>query len=177
MPRIQALTQSNDPATSTLLNTVKQKKGKVPNIVATMANSVAVANAYLGFSQALATGSLSARLREQIALVVGQNNGCNYCLAAHTAIGKSAGLSENETQEARKGKSTDPKVEVALRFAGDMIERRGNMSDEQLQSLRQAGYSEGEITEIVANVAINIFTNYFNHVADTDIDFPLAPAL
>lgn len=178
MPRIQPVNKDNaDPATANLLGTVKKKLGVVPNIIATMANSTAVANAYLGFSQSLSGGSLPARLREQIALVVGETNNCGYCVAAHTARGKGAGLTEAETCDARRAQSKDEKEEAALVFAQKVVSERGWISDEDVQHVRQAGYTDGEIGEIVANVALNIFTNYFNHVAGTEVDFPAAPEL
>lgn len=178
MPRIQPVNKDNaDPATANLLGTVKKKLGIVPNIIATMANSTAVANAYLGFSQSLSGGSLPARLREQIALVVGETNNCDYCVAAHTALGKGAGLTEAETCDARRAQAKDEKEEAALVFAQKVVSERGWVSDEDVQRVRQAGYTDGEIGEIVANVALNIFTNYFNHVAGTEVDFPAAPEL
>lgn len=178
MPRIEPVRREDaDTATAQLLDGVKKKMGMVPNLVATMANSTAVANAYLGFSQSLSTGTLPPRLREQIALVVGETNACDYCLAAHTALGKRAGLSEQETYAAREAAVEDEKERVALEFARDVVSERGHLPDERLQQLREAGYTDGEIAEIVANVALNIFTNYFNHVADTEVDFPQAPAL
>lgn len=178
MPRIQPIDQSStDAATAELLRSVKKKLGAVPNIVATMANSPAVANAYLAFSQSLSTGSLPPRLREQIALVVGETNGCGYCVAAHTALGKRAGLSEQETCNARRAVAADDKESVALEFAQEIVSDRGHVSDAGVQQVRRAGYTDGEIAEIVANVALNLFTNYFNHVAETEVDFPAAPEL
>ena len=102
MARLQPVSKDTNDQAASLLDGVQKKLGMVPNIIATMANSTAVANAYLGFSQSLAGGSLPARLREQIALVVGETNGCDYCVAAHTALGQKAGLSEQETCDARK---------------------------------------------------------------------------
>ncbi len=178
MVRIPPVTKETAcPATATLMEAVKKKMGVVPNLIATMANSAAVANAYLGFSQSLAGGSLSARLREQIALVVGETNGCGYCIAAHTALGKSAGLSEQETCDARCAVASGGKEQTALQFARRIVAERALVSDEDVQQVRQAGYTDGEIAEIVANVALNIFTNYFNHVAGTEVDFPAAPEL
>ena len=178
MPRIQPINQNTaDAATTELLGSVKKKLGTVPNIISTMANSHAVANAYLGFSQSLSTGSLSPRLREQIALIVGETNGCGYCVAAHTALGKRAGLSEQETCDARRAVASDSKEGDALEFARKIVSDRGHVSDDDVQQVRKAGYTDGEIAEIVANVALNIFTNYFNHVAGTEVDFPVAPAL
>lgn len=178
MPRIHPVNRNTaDSKTTNLLGSVEKKMGLVPNIIATMANSPAVAQAYLGFSQSLSTGQLSARLREQIALVVGETNNCEYCLAAHTALGKGAGLTEGETCDARRAEAQDDNERAALQFARTMVNERGRVSDDDLQAVRQAGYDDGQIAEIVANVALNIFTNYFNHVAGTEVDFPVAPEL
>lgn len=178
MIRIQPVdTSSAPPATIELLAGVKKKMGVVPNIIATMAQSPAVANAYLGFSQALAAGSLTARLREQIALVVGEANNCDYCLAAHTALGKNAGLTEQETFDARRAAASNDKEASALQFAQQIAINRGVVEDEDVERVRAAGYTDGEIGEIVAAVSLNVFTNYFNHVAGTEIDFPAAPEL
>jgi uncharacterized peroxidase-related enzyme len=178
MTRIRPVTQNTpDAGTAELLNSVKKKIGSVPNLIATMANAPAVAKAYLGFSQTLAAGALPSRLREQIALVVGETNGCGYCVAAHTALGIGAGLTEQETRDARQGTSPLEKERVALAFARKLVQDRGIVADAELERVRQAGYSDGEISEIVANVALNLFTNYFNHVAGTEVDFPAVPRL
>lgn len=178
MQRIQPVHRDTaPPATAELLAGVHQQMGAVPNIISTMAQSTAVANAYLGFSHALAAGSLTARLREQIALVVGETNGCNYCVSAHTALGKQAGLSEPETCDARRATAADEQESRALQFARQIVSNRGVVADDDVERVRQAGYTDGEIAEIVANVALNLFTNYFNLVAGTEVDFPDAPTL
>ena len=178
MPRIQPVTlESADDAQTEVLQTAKKKMGKIPNIVATMANSPAVANAYLGFSQALAGGSLSPQLREQLALTVGQTNGCDYCVSAHAALGARAGLSDDDVAAARLADAADEKNRAALAFAKKLVDDRGYVGDADVEALRSAGYSNGEVAEIVAAVALNIFTNYFNHVAETEIDFPTVPQL
>jgi len=178
MPRIYPVTTDGaDKKTTDLLNTVKSKMGMVPNLISTMAQSPAVATAYLGFSQALSTGALPPSLREQIALTVGETNGCDYCVSAHSALGRGAGLAEESVLAARQAKASGAKENAALVFAKKMVDDRGLVSDNDLSELRDAGFSEGDICEIVANVALNIFTNYFNHVAGTDIDFPVAPEL
>lgn len=178
MPRIEpVIKETANSETTQLFAAVQKKMGTVPNLIATMANSPAVASAYLGFSQSLTTGSLLSRLREQIALVVGETNGCDYCLAAHTTIGKGVGLTEEETCNARRAVASDDKEQAALQFARTIVAKRGLVSDEDVQQVRDAGYTDGEIAEIVANVALNIFTNYFNHVAQTEVDFPTAPEL
>jgi len=154
------------------LDAVQRKLGMTPNMTRTMAQSPAVLEAYLSFSAALGGGTLDAKLREQIALAVGELNRCQYCVSAHTAIGKMVGLNEKDLMASRRGTSPERKVEEALRFAQTVIARRGEVSDDDMGRLRQAGYSDGEIAEIVANVVLNIFTNYFNHVAQTEVDFP-----
>ena len=160
-----------------LLDAVKSKMGMVPNMTRAMANSPAVLNAYLQFSGALATGTLPVRNREQIALTIGHANGCNYCLAAHSAIGKMVGLTAEQILDSRRGNAIDAKSDVILKFSRKVLETKGHVSNEDVAAVREAGLNDGEIAETVANVALNIFTNYFNHVADTTVDFPLAPTL
>lgn len=176
MPRIQPIDRTTAPAkTQQLLDGVEKKLGMLPNLIATMAQSPAIVQAYLSFSQALSGGAIPGQLREQIALTVGQANQCGYCLAAHSAVGSSLGLSEDEIRDARTATSTDRKKEAALRFARRMVDTRGFVSDEDLEEVRSAGYGEPEIAELIGNVAFNIFTNYFNHVAHTEVDFPAVP--
>jgi len=160
-----------------LLDAVQAKLGVTPNMASTMANSPAVLDAYLGFSGGLAKGELSTQLREQIALVVAETNACEYCLAAHSALGKSVGLAQTAILESRRGEDDDPRTAAALSFSVRVVRERGRVTDEDVAALRHAGYGDGEIAEIVANVALNVFTNYFNHVAGTEVDFPAAPDL
>lgn len=177
MSRIHPVERNANSTTRELFAAVEKKLGIVPNLVSTMANSPVVAQAYLGFSQTLSGGLLPAPLREQIALTVGETNQCDYCVAAHCFLGSKAGLSESELAEARHGSASDEKTNAALVFARKIVEDRGHVTDEDVEEVRQVGYSDGEIAEIVANVALNIFTNYFNHVADTEVDFPSVPSL
>lgn len=178
MPRLNPI----DPATATgkakdLLDGVQKKMGGTPNIFRTFANSPAVLEAYLGFSGALGKGTLSPQVREQIALIVGQTNDCDYCLAAHTTIGKMVGLSEDQLLASRRAEAAEGETAAILRFARKLVTDRGNVSDADVQALRQAGLDDAAIAEVVANVALNLFTNYFNHVAGTEVDFPPAPAV
>ncbi|HSR63884.1 MAG TPA: carboxymuconolactone decarboxylase family protein [Gammaproteobacteria bacterium] len=178
MPRIRPINEKTaDPVATEILEMVRKKMGSIPNLITTMVNSPAVARAYLGFSQALSTGNLPPRLREQIALLVGEANNCEYCVAAHTVLGKGAGLSEEETRNARMGFSSDRKERAVIEFARQVVYQRGKVSDEDVEQVRTAGYTDGEISEIVANVVLNVFTNYFNLVAGTEVDFPAAPTL
>lgn len=173
MPRLNAIDpQEATGKTKELLDGVQAKFGMVPNLMRTFANSPAALAGYLNFSGALGGGLLNAKLREQIALTVADANSCEYCLSAHTAIGKLVGLNENELVASRHAGSTDAKTDAALKFAHQLVVKRGEVLDSEVQAVRAAGYSDGEITEIVANVALNILTNYFNHVAQTVVDFP-----
>lgn len=178
MPRIAAI----DPAAATghakeLLDAVKAKLGVVPNMTRAMVVAPAALDGYLGLSAALGRGVLPARVREQLALGVGEANGCDYCVAAHTALGKGAGLTDAEVSASRRGAAADPKADALLRFARVLTERRGRVGDAEVAAARAAGATDAELAEVVAHVALNVFTNYFNHVADPDIDFPKAPAL
>jgi uncharacterized peroxidase-related enzyme len=178
MPRIDPVDRATAPAkTQQLLDQVERTLGTVPNIIATMAQSPALTAAYLGFSEALSQGSVRPTLREQIALAVSQNNQCDYCLAAHSAIGSSLGLSEDQVRDARTATSPDRKIEIALQFARRVAEQRGFVANADLDAMRTAGYSEAAIVEIVGYVALTVFTNYFNHVAETEVDFPTAAEL
>ena len=178
MTRLTPVNRENaDAKTVQLLEGVEKKLGLVPNMIATMAQSNAVANAYLGFSSALARGQLSAHIREQIALAVGQKNSCDYCVAAHTAIGSGAGLDESALLAARQAQAEDQKTNAILRFAVQMVDQRGHVADADVAELKEQGLTEGEVAEVIANVALNLFTNYFNHVADTEVDFPAPPEL
>lgn len=172
MPRIKPIqiTESEGPSRQ-MLETVQRNLGMVPNLLKTMAHSSAVLSGYLSFTQALST-ALNAPLREQIALTVAGSNQCDYCASAHTALGAKTGVEADELARNLRAESGDIRTQAALQFARLVIEKRGLVSDEDLNNVRAAGYSESQIAEIVAVVALNTFTNYFNHVAGTEIDFP-----
>ena len=162
-----------DGKAKTLLENVGKALGMVPNLMRTLAHSPAALEAYLGFGKALGGGSLSAKLREQIALTVTNVNACEYCASAHTALGKKFGLDASELKRNLQASSRDPKIEAALQFARSVVVRQGWVTDEELKHVREAGYSDGEIIEIIATTAITIFGNYFHHVAETEVDFPV----
>jgi len=162
---------------SDVLAFVREEMGVVPNGIATMANSPAVARAYLAFAKEMAGGVLPARVRQQIALVISEANRCWYCESLHTALGVRAGLNPTEALSARRGFSTRPREREAMAFALAVQTRRGAVTDAEFRRVRNAGYSDGEITEIVGHVALNMLTNTINRVAGTPIDFPLAPEL
>jgi uncharacterized peroxidase-related enzyme len=152
-------------------------KGKHLNIFKGMANSGAALDAYVSLSGALANSTLSPAEREAIALTLAEANQCEYCTAAHTMIGKSVGLSEADTLALRGGSVSDPKLAALRSFVIALRERQGAVSDDELAAIRSAGYDDGHVAEMVACYAMNIYTNYFNHVNDTAVDLPAAPEL
>lgn len=178
MPRLTALNlETATGQAHRLLKGAESKLGFAPNIMRTMANSPAVLQGYLDFSGALSKGRLSAKFREQIALTVSEVNDCRYCLAAHSAIGRTVGLSEEAINDSRRGESPDVREAAALEFTRQVVSNRGQVTDEEVGKLRKAGFTDGEITEILGNIALTLFTNYFNHVAGTEVDFPTASEL
>jgi uncharacterized peroxidase-related enzyme len=173
MSRLQALApQSATGKVKDLFAAVSAKLGMVPNMMRTMANSPAVLEGYLNLSGSLARGTLPARTREQLALALSQANECDYCLAAHSTIGKSLGLTAEQIRDSRRGTAVDSRTDALLRFARKVLDARGAVSDQDLQDVRAAGFDDGAIAEVVAHVALNVFTNYFNQLARTVIDFP-----
>jgi uncharacterized peroxidase-related enzyme len=174
MTRIPAL----DPTTTTdkthaNLQGVQKMLGAIPNLFRTAAQSPAVLDALVGMFGATSQTSLPARVRELIAMTVAETNGCDYCLSAHTALGKGAGLSDDALTKARDAIADEPKTRALLRFARQLVIERGRLSDDAHAAVRAAGASDREILEVVAVVVLNVFTNYINLVADTEIDFPV----
>jgi uncharacterized peroxidase-related enzyme len=164
-------------ASQPLLNAVKQQLGVVPNLFRLVANSTPALEGYLGMSGALAKGELPAATRERIALAVAQINGCNYCLSAHTYLASNlAKLDEAEIRANRQGGSLDGKADAAVRFAAKVATLRGHVTSEDFQAVKAAGYSDAQVIEIVQHVALNVWTNYLNSMAQTDIDFPVVMA-
>jgi uncharacterized peroxidase-related enzyme len=178
MSRLLAL----DPAQTTgktrsLLDGVGKKLGVVPNVIRTLATSPAALEGYLGLSGALGAGRLPAKLREQIALAVAEANGCEYCLAAHSLLGRNAGLADDDVLAARRGDAADARARAALRFVLAVVASRGGVGDTELERVRGAGFDDGEIAEIIAHVALGVLTNYLNRVAHTEVDFPKVASL
>jgi uncharacterized peroxidase-related enzyme len=161
-------------ASQPLLQAVNKQLGLVPNLFRLVGTSPAALEGYLGLNGALGKGKLDARTRERIALAVAEINGCSYCLSAHSYLGKNmAKLSDSEISANRAGGSEDPKANAAVRFAVRIVTERGHVSDDDLASVRQAGYDDAQLLEIVLHVALNTLTNYVNEVAKTEIDFPV----
>jgi len=176
MNRIPHLSiDQTSPEVATTLNAVKSRIGMVPNLFSTFAHAPVVLNAYLNFSEQLTKGKLTAKQREIISLTVGQINACQYCLSAHTLMSKGAGLSLEETYHARQGRATDAKDAAVAQLAHSIATNKGQITDVELQSAKEAGLNDELIIEIIANVALNVLTNFTNNVAQTKIDFPEVP--
>lgn len=165
----------SSPVTSQpMLEAVQRQLGSVPNLFRVVGNSPAALEGYLGLNGALGRGTLEAKTRERIALVVAELNGCDYCLSAHTYLGKNlAKLDDGEIAASREGGSSDPKAAAALRFASKVVTSRGHVSDADVNAVKAAGYDDAQVVEIVLHVALNTLTNYVNEVAKTEIDFPV----
>jgi uncharacterized peroxidase-related enzyme len=173
MPRIAPIdTAHADTDVRATLSAVKTKIGMVPNLFSTFAQSPAVLNGYLAFLDALSKGALTAAQREIVALTVAQANECQYCLSAHTLMGKGAGLSAADIRKAREGEAANAVDATVALFARRVVETRGQVTDADIAAARAAGLDDARIVEVIANVAINVLTNYTNNVALTDIDFP-----
>ena len=173
MSRLTAVNLENPTGkTAELFHSIQTKLGFVPNMMRTMANSPSLLESYLNFSSTLGKGSIGSRLSEQIALVIATENRCDYCLAAHTAIGKMVGLTDELIDATRNGNSINERTDAALAFARSVVKARGRISDADLNAIKEADFNEGEIVEIVGHVALNVFTNYINNAARTEIDFP-----
>jgi uncharacterized peroxidase-related enzyme len=174
MPRIQPLDSATvTGAAAEQLATTKKMFGSVPNMFATAAQSPAAITAMNGFFAALGKGALGGKIGEQVAIAVAQSNNCEYCLSAHTAIGGMHGVSPANLASARVGRSDDAKAQAAITLALDIVRTKGRVSDATLAAAHASGLNDGEIVEVVGHVALNIFTNYLNNLAGTDVDFPV----
>lgn len=160
-----------------LFDMIQTKMNTVPNIFKGMGNSPAALKGYFALSDAAAQTSLSPQLREQIALAVAQANSCNYCLSAHCLIAKSTGLGDSAIQQARHGQSANQKDSAILAFAKKVVDKKGHVQGDDVAQLRTVGVSDQELVEIILVITVNMFTNYFNNVTGTEIDFPPAPQL
>lgn len=163
------------PAIGGALDAIQAKLGVLPNMFRTFAHTPVALDAYMQLSGATAKGKLNAKQREQIALVVGETNACGYCIAAHGAIGKMVGLSEGQIMQARNGEAEAPRDAAVLTLARRIVETRGHVPTTELDAFKAAGFDDAAILEVLTNVVLNIFTNYTNHIAGTEIDFPVVP--
>jgi uncharacterized peroxidase-related enzyme len=155
-----------------LLDAVQAGLGMVPNFIRVLANSPAALSAFLGLHGIASAGELDPQTRERIALSVAEQNACQYCVSAHTAIGRKVGLDSHEMLANRQGRSSDAKAEAALIFARALVAHTGQVSKTEVDAVRLAGHSDGEIIEIITHVAMNIFTNLLGKATQVEIDFP-----
>ena len=166
--------ESSPPGSQASLGAVARSLGSVPNLFRLVANSPAALKGYLALSGAVASSTLDPKTQERVALVVAEQNGCDYCLSAHTYLGRNvATLDDAEITANRNGSSNDMQAAAAVRFAAQLVRSRGHLADADVQAVKAAGYSDAQIVEIVLAVALNTFTNYVNEVARTEIDFPV----
>ena len=179
MTRIPVHTVDSAPEGSRdALKALEATFGKVLNIHGAMAHSPAVLETYVAIQSALQDkGTLDNKLREVIALAVANVDQCSYCQAAHTAGGKAAGLSQQQTIDIRRGQVDDPELQALVTLVREQAGNVGHVQDSTWQAALDAGWSDSELTETSAVVALNLFTNYFNHLVSTDLDLPAAPAL
>lgn len=177
MSRLAIPTRDEAPAASQpVLDAVHKQLGVVPNMFRLISQSPAALQGFAANNGAL-TQALDVKTRERIALAVAQVNGCDYCLSAHTYLGLNlAKISPEEVALNRRGESGDARAHAAVAFAAKIVRERGHVSDDEIKAVRDAGYSDGEIVEIVSITAENVFTNLLNTIAETDIDFPVVRA-
>jgi uncharacterized peroxidase-related enzyme len=171
MNRIALVTQPEDPQAQEAFDGLKRAYGRVPNFYAVLAQSPAALRAMLAFDEAVDTGRLDAKLAERVALLSAQFNRCAYCLSAHSAAARAAGLSPDEIAAARHGVAEDRRTAIALQVAKEMLENAGDVSSESLAAARAEGYDDGDLVELLALLASNIFSNYLSRLAETEIDY------
>jgi uncharacterized peroxidase-related enzyme len=173
MSRINTVTKETaNPEQKALLDAIHSKLGIVPNFLGVFANSPDALKAFLGLHEITESGNLDGQTGERIALAVAQDNGCEYCLSAHTAIGRKAGLTSDEMEANRAGTSHDSKAAAAVIFAKALNDNLGNVTQAELNAVREAGYNDAEIVEIITHVGMNILTNLIGKASQVDIDFP-----
>ena len=173
MPRIHPIAIENAPeGARPILENIQSGLGRVPNLLATFGHSTAALNSYVMQKEALAKGGLGVQFGESIAIAMASFTGCGYCASAHDAIGKGAGLSDNERVLNRKGEASDPKVQAGINMAKSIVETRGWSNDEAFAAAKAAGLSDAEVLEVLAIAMFNLYTNYANHFLETENDFP-----
>lgn len=167
----------SDPALASSLDAVQRQLGVLPNMFRVFAHTPVALNAYLQLAGVAGSGRLDARQREQIALAVAAANGCDYCTAAHAAIGQKVGLAPGQIDQARQARAVDPRTQALLVLAQRIVSTRGHVPTAELDAFKASGFDDAAILEVLVNVVLNIYTNYTNHLARTEVDFPLPAAL
>ncbi|WP_136611915.1 carboxymuconolactone decarboxylase family protein [Sinomonas albida] len=180
MPRIPAHTLDTVPGASREhAERLARRMGRFMNIHAGMAHSPVVIAAYQGIQKAIAEqGTFDARTREAIALAVGNQNGCDYCQGAHTVSARKAGLDDEQILALRAGEvGFDPRLAALTEVARAASADNGYVPEPVWQAALDAGWTDTELAEAFAHIAVNLFTNYFNHYAHTELDVPAAEPL
>jgi len=173
MSRIKIVTdQAASPDQKALFDAIQGQLGMVPNFLRVIGNSTVALKSFLGLYGVAGAGSLDALTRERIALALAEQNACEYCVSAHTAIGRQAGLSGEEMQANRAGTSQDAKAAAAVKFARALVEYKGGVTTEDIADVRKAGYSDADLVEIILHVGMNLITNILGKASRVDIDFP-----
>jgi uncharacterized peroxidase-related enzyme len=173
MTRIPAIDPLQaDSATQERLRAIETAMGKTPNLFKTVAASPTALAVLMQLRDTLAHGTLRIKTRETLALALAEYHSCDYCLSAHAVSSTRAGMDDADVSAARRGTSSDPRNDAAVKFALAVAKSRGSVTDDEFAAIRAAGYDDGQIMEIIANVALNVFTNYVNKIAQTEIDFP-----
>jgi len=174
MQRIDPLdTDTSEETVAELFRNIRKKMGGVPNILKTMARSPAAIEAYLGFSASIEAGRFNAGQRELVAIAVAGENSCDYCASAHSALGKIAGLEQSDMQLIIAGGDLPGQEGALISLTRKIVNQRGVLSDSDIEQFCSAGFDHGHLVELVALISLNLFTNYFNHIAATEIDFPV----
>ena len=173
MPRIHTIDPTSATGeTAALFATARSMFGATPNFVTTAANAPAALDTLLGMFKGIANASLGAKFGEQVAIAVAQANGCAYCLSAHSALGGMLGLDAAALDGARRATAPDVKTTALLKLAVAIVDTRGDITDASLAQARAHGITDAEVIEVIAHVALNVFTNYLNNVSQTEVDFP-----
>lgn len=173
MSRINLVTDAQaNTEQQALYAAIQAQLGMVPNFLKIFANSPAALRAFLGLHGIANEGSLDPQTRERIALGLAEQNACEYCVSAHTAIGRKAGLSSAEIEANRAGTSQNAKASVAVKFARSLATNSGEVTTAELLEIRNAGYNDAEIVEIITHVGMNILTNILGKASRVEIDFP-----
>jgi len=170
--KLEVLSQENAPESARpLLNKAEEKYGFVPNILGVMANSPALLEAYMSLSQIFEKTDFSAAEKQTVLLAVSRENGCDYCMAAHSGIAKMQGVDEAVIQAINNGDQLpDDKLDALFKFTQAMVDKRGRPSDDDLQAFFDAGYSEAQVQDVIVGIGMKTLSNYNNHIADTPVD-------
>jgi uncharacterized peroxidase-related enzyme len=173
MSRITPLQPDDAPSeTRELLDRIRNAFGTIPNGTRVLARSSAALDGWWAFHSALAASDLSRKLREQLAVLTATHNGCGYCLSGHTAAARAVGVSPDDAAAAQQGEASDPHAAAVLEFGAAVLHDRGDVADAVIDAARRAGLSDADLLDIIAVIALTTFTNYYNRLAHTELDFP-----